>query len=242
MQARFLAAALGAGLALAAGSAWGQEEREASASLGVAINSGNTESQRYDFVLDYLERSDRHRYAALVELARGEDADGEEDVNNSRAQLNYDWFFHGPWYANGNLSWRQDRMRDLRQRWVTGAGLGYQLFDDERTRLSVEAGPSYISEETLGGERSREGAARWALDFRHYLGAERGVRFFHRHELVALLDDTDDWFITTRTGLRMPVMNSLSASIQLNYDYDNEVGDELENYDATTTVQLTYEW
>ena len=216
-------------------------DREASASLGIAVNSGNTESERYDLTLDYRERTERHRFTGNLEFARGKDSDGDEDVNNSRVGGAYDFFFDGPWYANTNASWRQDRMADLRQRYLVGVGAGYQFFDDERTRLSVEFGPTYISEQTLEArERSREGAVRWALDFRQYI-LDGAVRFFHRHELISELDDSDAWFITTRSGLRMPLMENLSASLQFNYDYENQTSAD-HRYDATTLVNLTYDW
>ncbi|ABM61490.1 DUF481 domain-containing protein [Halorhodospira halophila] len=239
MHRRSIPLATALALGVAGGSA-AAEDREASASLGIAINQGNTESERYNLNADYLERTNAHRFTANLELNRGKDGDGDEDVNNSRIGGGYDWFFHGPWYANSTLSWRQDRKADLRQRYVAGLGAGYQFFDDDRTRLSAEAGPTYISEETLGGSRSREGALRWALDYRQYF-AEGALRFFHRHELITEVDDADEWFVTTRTGLRMPLMENLSASLQFNYDYDNNTEAD-SRYDATTLVNLTYDW
>ncbi|MCG5528526.1 DUF481 domain-containing protein [Halorhodospira sp. 9621] len=240
MRRRSIHLAAAVALATAGGSA-AADGREASASLGIAINQGNTESERYNLNADYLERTNAHRFTANLELNRGKDGDGDEDVNNSRIGAGYDWFFHGPWYANSNLSWRQDRKADLRQRYVAGIGAGYQFFDDDRIRLSAEAGPTYISEEKLdSGDRNREAAARWALDYRQYF-MEGALRFFHRHELISELSDSDEWFVTSRTGLRMPLMENLSASLQLNYDYDNNTEAD-SRYDATTLVNLTYDW
>ncbi|MFW6345162.1 MAG: DUF481 domain-containing protein [Halomonas sp.] len=242
MQPRHTLLAAAAALA-ASGTVLAEDGREATASLGLSINKGNTESERYNLAGDYLERSNDHRYSASLELNRGKDGDGEEDVNNSRLGVGYDRFFSGPWYGNSRLSWRQDRQADLRQRYVASIGGGYQFFDDERVRLSAESGPTYLSEEALAsGERTREAALRWALDYRHTF-SEGALRFFHRHELLVVTDDADDWFLTTRTGLRMPLMDNLSASLQLHYDYNNEPPSSAETeYDATTLVNLTYDW
>lgn len=213
---------------------------EASASLGVAVNSGNTDSERYNANAEYLERSDGYRYVLGLEIHRGE-SDGEQDVNNSRLSGSYDWFFDGAWYANSSASWLQDRERDIRGRYVIGAGAGYQFFDNERLRLSAEAGPSYISEEpTGGGERTEDAALRWALDYRQNL-ADSTVRLFHRHEIVVAASDAQDWFATTRTGLRLPVQGGLSASLELSYDYDNQTT-EAYHYDAATLANLAYTW
>lgn len=219
-----------------------EQRTEASASLGAAVNSGNSESERYNANIDYLKRSSDHRFVFNAEANRGE-SEGIEDANNTRAATTYDWFFHGPWYANSNLSWHQDRLSDLYSRYALGAGAGYQFFDDERIRLSVEFGPNYIYEETLEtGETSDEAAGRWALDYRHNLN-EGAVSIFHRHEIVMIAEDTDNWYATTRTGLRIPVREHLSASLQLNYDYENQRrATAEENYDASTIINLTYNW
>ncbi|MCG5531432.1 DUF481 domain-containing protein [Halorhodospira halochloris] len=215
---------------------------EATATLGASINRGNTDSERYSLTFDYLQRTREHRFTFDAEANRGE-SDGEEDVNNTRAASGYDWFFHGPWYANTSLSWRQDRMRDLYSRYSFGAGAGYQFFDDDQIRLSVEFGPSYIyeiEEKIDDRESSDQGAARWALDYRQYVW-EDSVRIFHRHEFVMMADDSDNWYATTRTGVRMPVRENLSASLQFNYDYDNKTTAD-HRYDSTTLVTLTYDW
>ncbi len=217
-----------------------EEYTEASASLGAAVSSGNTDAERYNANGEYLERSDRYRYVLGLEFHRGE-SDGEEDINNSRLLGNYDWFFDGAWYANSSASWLQDRERDIRGRYVFGVGAGYQVFDNERLRLSLEAGPSYVSEEpTGGGERSEDAALRWALDYRQRF-ADSKVRLFHRHEIVIAASDTQDWFATTRTGLRLPIQGGFSASLELSYDYDNQTTEEY-HYDAATLANLAYTW
>ncbi len=246
MLRRFTPAAAVAVAVAATGATAASEEggrREATASLGITINQGNTESQRYHLSAEYLERSNAHRYSANLELNRGQDDTGEEDVNNSRVGVGYDRFFHGPWYAYSSASWRQDRQADLRQRYVLSGGAGYQFFDSDRLRLSAETGPTYVSEQTIETEeRTREAAARWALDYRQDL-AEETLRLFHRHELIVVTNDVEQWFLTTRTGLRLPLRANLSASLQLNYDYDNSPPPSAESdYDATTLVNLTYSW
>lgn len=219
-----------------------EQVTEASATFGGSMNSGNTDSQRYNAALDYLRRGNAHRFTFEAEANRGE-SEGVEDVNNSRAATGYDWFFSGPWYTNSSLSWTQDKLSDLYSRYTAGAGAGYQFFDDERVRLSVEFGPSYIYEESLQARDTEdEAAARWALDYRQYL-LEGAVRIFHDHEVIVSLDDSDNWYATTRTGLRMPVRENLSASLQFNYDYNNQPPPKAEyKYDSATLITLTYDW
>ncbi|MBK1735052.1 hypothetical protein CKO15_07085 [Halorhodospira abdelmalekii] len=239
----FVAAAavcFGAGVPLSALAGESERRTEAEATAGASIHRGNTDSERYSVTFDYRARSAVHRVVFDAEANRGK-SDGVQDVNNTRAGTKYDWFFHGPWYANTNVSWRQDREADLYGRYSLGAGLGYQFFDDERLRLSAEFGPSYIYEKALATRASSdEGAVRWALDYRQYI-LDGVLRLFHRHELVMTADDSDDWFATTRTGLRLPLYESLSVSLQLNYDYDNQTTAE-HRYDSTTLLTLTYDW
>lgn len=215
---------------------------EAAATLGATVNQGNTDSELYNASLEYLQRSNQHRVSFDATANRGESA-GVEDVNNTLAAAGYDLFLHGPWYANSRVAWQQDRLSDLYSRYSIGAGAGYQFFDDEITRLSVELGPSYIYEESLQARASTEEAAvRWSLDFRRYIG-DGAMRLFHNHEVVVMTDDSENWYAITRSGLRLPLRENLSASLQFNYDYDNQPPPAAaKSYDSTTLFALTYDW
>ncbi len=227
---------------VAVGAATAQEvgETEASASLGASITKGNTDTERYNAAVDYRQRTERNRYIAGLDLNRGK-SEGVEDTHNTRLFARYDRFFNGPWYLDMYTSLLQDKERDLRYRTMVGAGAGYQFFDTSELRLSIELGPGYLRQQRYDGDRESEVTARWATDYRQFFG-DRAVQLFHNHEIVVPTDDSNAWMAITRTGVRTPLSQNLSASLQLNYDYDHAPPEETRRYDSVTLLNIVFEW
>ncbi len=214
--------------------------REARASLGAMVTKGNTDTERYNATIDFRNRTERNRYTAGLELNRGK-TEGEEDVHNSRVFARYDRFLRGPWYWDVHTSALQDKERDLRYRAIVGTGAGYQFFDHQALQLSVELGPSYVRQRRYDEDQESETTTRWALDYRQTLN-DGLVQLFHNHEVVVPTDESDGWFASARSGIRVPLRRNLSASLQLNYDYDNDPPPETKRYDSVTLLNLAYEW
>lgn len=153
----------------------------------------------------------------------------------------YDYFISPKWFFNSNVSWEENQFQSLESRALLGAGLGYQFFDTELIRLSVEVGPALLREK-YSGEPDREAAAiRESTDLVVRLNS-RGLEFFHRNTLLQSFDASDDWRIETETGFGMPIIGALKAQTMFEFDYNNRPADDAGPLDRSWSFGLNYSW
>ena len=84
-------------------------------------------------------------------------------------------------------------------------------------------------------------AARWATRYEQRLfGTEMQV--FHNHEILSDLADVERTFVRSKTGLRLPLLQRLMATAQLNVDYDNAPASNKAKMDRAYLFTVGYHW
>ena len=113
----------------------------ARATIGVIVNSGNTESESYNLFVNANRRTVNTRlildYSVIVELI-----DNEETANNSRLRGSYDIFqtkdfFYRPVY----LEYYRDDFQNLDYRITYSPGIGFYLIDRSDLKWDLTFGP-----------------------------------------------------------------------------------------------------
>ncbi|MCW8196312.1 DUF481 domain-containing protein [Proteobacteria bacterium 005FR1] len=173
-----------------------------------------------------------------------------EDETESRGQVRYslDWFFEEKWFWYNNLRFGFDEPANIREGYVYGTGLGYQVWETSISALSLETGLDFLKERYQPPEEptaefnpeNRTAAWRWALDLRYLL--PRSAALFHRHQLVQSLEDSEDWLLETETGLSMPLTGQLFTEVKVEYDTDNVPAEGGVREDKQVTVGVGYSW
>lgn len=168
----------------------------------------------------------------------------------SRGQLRYslDWFFQEQWFWYNNVRFGFDGPANIDESYVYGMGVGYQVWENSISALSIETGFDYVKEHlsepaapTPDFESSRENAAwRWALDYRYLLPFN--VALFHRHQLSQSLEHSDDWVLESATGISMPLTGQLHSEIKLDHNIDNRPAEGSVRRDKQITVGVGYSW
>lgn len=201
---------------------------------------GNTDEQ--DFELDFKavarRGSIRHTGVAAYDLQRQSDVKTQDD---RKAEYQYDYFVSDKWYVNSLLSWERNVFQDLSSRTLVGGGLGYQFYDTELIRLSVQAVLGYATEIYAEDSDRRALVFRESTDFTYRLNA-LGLQFFHRNTYLQLFDRSSDWRIKTETGFKLPVIGRLTAQAKLKFDYMNIPADDADALDRTWLFGLSYDW
>ncbi|MDY0005795.1 MAG: DUF481 domain-containing protein [Spongiibacteraceae bacterium] len=210
--------------------------------LTVAItdSSGNTNEESYavDVRDEARYGNTRHRFVWEYDYKTADDVRSE---NRTTGIYKYDLFFTEKWYFNANLGYERDEFADLDARYVVGSGVGYQVYDTETLKLSLENGINYVWQ-YFGEDEDREYAAyRWDLDLAWVI-TEQGLRFFHRHNIRYSLEDSADWEFESDTGFRMPVLGRLSAEVKYEYDYDHLPAETASRVDRKWSVGVVYDW
>lgn len=185
---------------------------------GAGIYKGNTDTQNIHLDGEVVVRSLSNRYTAGAIYNWSEDS-GEKTADNTTAYIKYDHFFTEKLYGYLNGGLYKDKFKDLNLRTTIGPGLGYQLFETDRTNLALEAGATYVNEDFITEPDDDYAAGRWAVKFDHYLVPDR-LQLFHNHEFLLGFKDIKDMILRTQTGLRVPLFSGINAGFQFNYDWD----------------------
>ncbi len=206
------------------------------ANVSATWERGNTDSDNYYLDGEFVARTKRNRFKIGGEFTK-EDADGTTTSKNWLAYGNYSYFLSEKWYVYADTLFEQDEFKDLNLRSTFGAGLGYQIFETELLNLSVSAGLSMVDEDFDLAEDKDYSAGQWAINYDHYF-FKKFVQLFHVNTGFVSLEDSDDWFVKTRTGLRIPIFKGLTATLQYNYDWDNQPSAAAETEEDTKVIFL----
>jgi len=141
-----------------------------------------------------------------------------------------------------------DKFSDLSFLGTVSAGGGYQLWNSEEKNLSVKLGPAHSREyyskpqTFLENDDSRTYAALfWALDVDMWF-FKKHVQFFHHDDVNMSLNDSENWRAITRTGIRIPLIYHIFASLQYNYDWVNQPADGKLHYDSRVLFKLGWRY
>jgi hypothetical protein len=64
-------------------------------------------------------------------------------------------------------------------------------------------------------------AAQWGVEYDQFF-FDNTIQLFHRNFGYWSFDDSENWLIKTRQGVRYPIYKGFTATLQYNYDYDNQ--------------------
>jgi len=208
---------------------------------GLDLDRGNTDQDTYHIDAESIFRWVSGR-VTLVGSGDLEESNGDTTKQQAALGGKYDHFFEDKWYFYAGLGFEHDKFADLDLRTTTSVGAGYQVFENDRTNLSIEAGPSYIWENFDESEDNEFAAARWALRSDHILFRDWKVQAFHNHSLNWSLEDSTDYVFKSQTGLRIPIFDRIQGTAQINFDRDNSPADTAEKNDYEYLLTAGYSW
>ena len=209
--------------------------------IGLVVERGNTDEDNFHLDTESIFRwpDDRVRVSF----------DGDwENTNDERTKQefdligNYDHFLDEKLYLNSGLSFEHDEFADLDLRTTLSTGVGYQIFDDDRTSLSIQGGPGYVWENFDVAEDQDYLVGTWSLRFDYLLHPEWKLQFFHDHRLTESLETFSDYIFKTKTGFRVPIFDNFQATLRFDYDRDNAPGADAEKNDYKYLLTGGYVW
>jgi putative salt-induced outer membrane protein YdiY len=209
------------------------------ANVGITIESGNTEKERFHLDGRFGARKQQLRFSVGFEYDYESNND-EKTKNKLLASTSLDYFFKHPWYVYGKGAYEFDEFKDLNLKLDIGPGLGYQFIEGETANLSLEAGPSYVKQDFKKESQRDYIAARSAISADKWF-FHKFVQFFLLAEGFTSPDDKDDRFARVRSGLRYPLGLGFNFSTQYHLDYDNNPSRGIEDIDQRLLFLLGYD-
>lgn len=211
--------------------------------LNVAARTtqGNSKTGSYHGDGEVTARTIKSRYLLGFAANFGKDENGISQ-QNSLGYVRYDYFLTDQWFLNSNFSVLHDRFRDLNLRTTIGLGAGYQFFETESLKLSVESGINYINEDFRNAGDDGRAAGRWALNYEQGF-FDGGLTVFHYDEILVGIDAlTKDILATLRNGLRFPLFMSFVGTVQVNINFDNNPAPGFKKADFAYLLGVGYEF
>ena len=186
----------------------------------VTNERGNTSSDNYYFDGEFVARTKQNRYKIGGELTN-EKSEGVTTSKNWLGYGNYSHFLNEKWFVFVDTLFEHDAFKDLNLRSTLGAGAGYQVFETPLVNLSVSAGLAMVDENFDVAEDNDYTAGQWNINYDQYF-FDKFVQLFHVDTGYISLENASDWFVKTRTGLRFPLYKGFTATLQYNFDWDNQ--------------------
>ena len=208
------------------------------ANAGFIASAGNTDVNSLRLDTDVVVRHLANRYSASAAVNHAEDR-GTETARNWNVALNYDRFLTERLFLNGNAIFTNDRFRDLDLRTAIGAGVGYQILNTPRARLTANGGLGWVDENFEAGVDDRYTAARESAALDIFVVPTR-VQFFHQHDGYFGVTGEDNLFFRMRNGVRLGLVGGLVTTLQHDLDYDRSPAPGRKNTDRTLALTFGY--
>ena len=201
---------------------------------------GNNATNRLYADAGFTALAKRYRYSFSGKVNRASEA-GVTSASSWLGGGNYDRFLdaHRFWYLRGSLE--SDRFKDIRRRRTLGAGYGADLVKSKRAEITLRGGVDQVRVDRLLAADESYPALGWGVHA-GYRFATGGLELFHDHDGYWNLEHGEDVTIRSRTGLRVPLFDRLSASLQLNLDWDRSPAPGRKAVDSTLLLGANYSW
>jgi hypothetical protein len=209
----------------------------ARALVSAAYSRGNVDSDQVHVEGDFTARAREYRYNLTGRADRRSAA--VEENTAWLAGASYDRFLDERQFAYVRGSLEHDRAKDVDQRLAAGVGYGLQLLETPAANVSVRGGLDYVAVERLAGPQERYPALGWGVKASYAPWGPR-LELFHEQEGFWNLEDTDVVILRSKTGLRLPLIERLNATAQLNLDWEREPVPGRVSTDSTLLLGVDY--
>ena len=195
---------------------------------GLSSTNGNTYAQSGSVSFDMAKRTDQDRttLGGIYIVSRSEKSDtGEKETTQENFTLRgqYDYFMSKKAFSFVNASFKKDHISDLDRRIVAGLGFGYQWFETDTLKYSLDGGMAEVCKQyTRDGitEKSDELSAQFGHNLAWKITDK--VKFSHNLKFYPSVTSTiSDYYLTTDAELRVALSAAWYSSIKAILDYDS---------------------
>ena len=208
--------------------------------LGFMGTQGNSDTMQLHADFESVFKGKTTRYTLGAEINH-ESESGRNTVANWQAYTKYDIFLTTKWYLFANLGFERDRFKDINLRTNLGPGTGYYVWKSDWRNLALEGGLNYVNEDLIAAPDRYYGAGRWSVDLDYFV-YRRVAQFFHRHVGLVGPESGGNVIIRSKTGFRLPLTDHLTATVQVEVDWDSDPPPGAQSTDTRYVVKAGYLW
>ena len=189
---------------------------------------------------ELIARAREYRYELSGRIERRAEPPTEASTAGL-AEGNYDRFLDSRRFVYVRASLEHDRPKDLDLRATAGVGYGLQVLESRTVSLSLRGGLDYVADQRFVGEDSHYPALGWGVKA-SFLPRRRDLELFHEQDGFWNLENTRIVIVRSRSGLRVPIVEHLKASVQLKLDWERSPSPRQRSTDSTLLFGLDYDF
>lgn len=212
---------------------------EGGITLGGNMQTGNTERTGASAAIEGVKRGEKDRFSLRYLFNYGEEEE-EVTTRNHFGALKYDYFFLNKMYGYLGVEVLNDKFRDIRLRTTVGPGMGFQIWEDPRKSLGMEAGLVYISESRYDAENEDSWAARLAASFRYNFS--KYLIFTDLIEAFPDIENTDQYRLRNEAAISAPLGAKWALRLSHIWDYSSDPPPDTEKTDTAAILGLQYKF
>ena len=211
--------------AIAAGSLFAQEPPAtkpwtSSAGAGLAITSGNTDTQSLNLSFGTVYDPKTGRLFTADALYLRGSANGEKQVDKATALGRYERALSERLFWFGEISYLRDPFKAIDSLISPIAGAGYQIIKTEARILSVDGGVGATMENSSSGGSETSGAIKAGESFEWKLSPTSKIT--QRLNGLWKTDDFDDALYHFDAGIATTITTRAELKLSYLYDYKNK--------------------
>lgn len=214
-----------------------------SAEFGLALASGNADSETVNGKFTFLRESDDWFYGINAAGLRAK-ADDTLSANRFEAGLKLGYDFSEKAYAFGSTRYEKNDFASFEYQTIASAGLGYRFIDSERTTLLGEFGPGVRRVQPIdllqgtppvavAQAAETDAIARGSLDFQHKLTGNTTLT-----NLLLVESGGGSAFLQNDTGVAVQINQRFALKAAYQVRHDTEVSPGVEKTDTLFTTNL----
>jgi putative salt-induced outer membrane protein YdiY len=213
--------------------------RDSRIDFSLTSNGGNTDSANTLLYGDTQIKVGDHRHNLDLTFRR-EETDGDNTKEQDLLNYRYGWMFNDPWFIGGSLTFERDPIRELDHRYVVGANVGRDIFDDATKFMNFSIGVGF-SDEEIAGATDSGAVGLWNFTYNHDFLAGK-MEFHHTHNITQQSFAEKNTILKSTTGIRTEFIKDVYGDISLRYDYETEPALSATNDDTTLTIGIGAEF
>jgi putative salt-induced outer membrane protein len=213
------------------------------AEFGLAIASGNADSETINGKFAFLREEDRWFYGLNAAGLRAK-SDDQLSANRYEAGLKLGYDFTGRTYLFGSLRYENDDFASYEYQSIAAVGVGYRFIDAERTTLLGEIGPGarrFQPIDALVGtppvltpvDAETDSIVRGSLDFKHALTGNTALT-----NLLLAESGGGSTFLQNDLGVAVQMSERFALKAGYQVRHTTEVPEGIEKTDTLFTTNL----
>lgn len=208
-------------------------------SLGASQQQGNVDRATYTIGGEGGLHLGKDEFGLRFLTFYAED-NGDVTARNTFGKFSFKHFFGKKWYWNMNAEGYKDTFKNLNLRLSIGPGAGFQIWNDLKKKLSIEAGVTYFSEDLKQGNDKQYSSARMAGDFSYHF--TDSLNFNNNFVVYPSLENTDEYILRNQASISQKIGAGWALQLTHIFDYNNNPATGIQKDDFNTVLGLQYDF